>query len=137
MLRNEMGSEQGALPIPESGRKRQVLVIDDNKPVRESVSRTLVSLGHQVTLSSNGFDGGLLFCTRDYDLVIIDLHMPQTKIWQLTGILKTHSPKTPVILVAEPHEEKSSTNHVEAIIPKPLKLDDIEGTVRRLLSNGK
>jgi hypothetical protein len=35
------------------------------------------------------------------------------------------------------HWKKSDTNSVDAIIPKPFKLKDIEGTVRRLLYSGK
>jgi CheY-like chemotaxis protein len=139
MMQSEIVTEQGAHPIPTLGRKRQVLVVDDNKAVREALSRMLVSLGHNVTLSSNGFDGGLLFCTRSYDLAIIDLEVPQMNVWELSRIFKDHSPRTPVIVVTRfcdnQASEKMNPNSVDSIVPKPFKLNEIEGTVRRLLNS--
>jgi len=92
MLQSEIVIENGPHPIPALGRKSPVLVVDDNKTNREAVSRMLVSLGHKVTLAGNGFEGGILFLTRSYDLAIIDLDVPQMNIWELARILKEHSP---------------------------------------------
>lgn len=140
MLQTEIGREKSPHPIPTLGRKRQVLVVDDNKTIREALSRMLVSMGHKVTLAGNGFDGGILFLTRSYDLAIIHLDVPQMNVWELSRIFKDHSPKTPVIMVTGFWEGKhwgnSDMNSVDAIIPKPFKLNDIEGTVRRLLNSG-
>jgi CheY-like chemotaxis protein len=139
MLRSEIVIENGPHPIPALGRKSPVLVVDDNKTNREAVSRMLVSLGHKVTLAGNGFEGGILFLTRSYDLAIIDLDVPQMNIWELARILKEHSPKTPVIVASglnkgEPLAEPDR-DRVDAIIPKPFKLKELEGTVRRVLNS--
>jgi two-component system capsular synthesis sensor histidine kinase RcsC len=140
MLQTEIVRQTSPQPIPRSGRKRQVLVIDDDKTYREALSRMRVSLGYNVTLSTNGFDGGLLFCTRDYDLVIIHLKVPQMNVWELSRIFKEHSPKTPVVMATEfsgyRQWKPSDTNCVDAIIPTPLKLKEIEGILRRLLNSG-
>ena len=140
MLQHEIVTEQIAHPIPALERKRQVLVIDDDKAVREALSRRLVSLGHNTTLVSNGFDGGVLFCTRDYDLVIIDLQVPQMNVWELSRIFKEHAPKTPVIMAAWFGEDQYwadlGTSRVDALIRKPFTLSEIEKTVERVLNNG-
>ena len=140
MLQTEIVRERGPQPVPRSGRKRQVLVIEDDKTYREAFSKMLVSLGYHVTLCTNGFDGGLLFCTRDYDLVIIHLKVPQLNVWELSRIFKDHSPKTPVVMATEfrgyRQWKPSDTNCVDAIIPTPFKLKEIEGTVQGLLNSG-
>ena len=140
MLKSEIVREQSPLPIPALGTKRQVLVIEDNKTVRKAVSRRLVSLGYRVTLASSGYEGGILFLTRSFDLAIIDVDAPQMKVWQLSRIFKEHSPTTPVIVANgftdEKHREEGGKSCVDAIIPKPVKLNDVEWTVWRLLTSG-
>jgi len=140
MLQSEIEMEKGTHLIPALGRKRQVLVVDDNKTVRETVSGMLVSSGYNVTLASNGFEGGILFLTRSYDLAIIDLDVPQMNIWELSRIFKDHSPKTPVIIVTgfreDKHWKNPGTNSVDAMILKPFDMKEIEETVHRLLNSG-
>jgi DNA-binding response OmpR family regulator len=140
MLQPEIVIELGPQPIPALAKKTQVLVIDDDKAVRETLSRMLVSLGYKVTLAGNGFQGGVLFLTRSYDLAIIDLEVPQMNVWELSSILKERSPKTPVIVVTrfseDKHWEKADMNCVDAIILKPFLMNEIGKTVRRFLNNG-
>lgn len=141
MLESEIIMEKVPHPIPALERKRQVLIVDDNKTVRKAVLRMLVSLGCKVTPAGNGYEGGILFLTRSLDLAIIDLNLPQMKVRQLSRIFKTHSPNTPVIVATGFSNNKPwrqvGMNFVDATIPKPFKLDEIEGTVQRLLGNGR
>ena len=140
MLQNEIVRQTGPQPIPRSGRKRQVLVVDDSQAVREVLSKTLCFFGYDVTLAGNGIEAGRLFFTGSYDLVITDLEMPLLNGWELSRLIKERSPNTPVIVVSgafdEAHWEKMNMNCVDAIVLKPFKLKDIEETVQRLLNSG-
>ncbi len=140
MLQTEIVRQKGPQPIPTLGRKRQVLVVDDSQAVREVLSKTLSFLGYDVTLAGNGIEAGRLFFTGSYDLVITDLEMPLLNGWELSRLIKERSPNTPVIVVSgdfdETHWKKVNMRCVDAIILKPFKLNDIEGTVRRLLNSG-
>jgi CheY-like chemotaxis protein len=140
MLQNEILMEEAPHPIPALGRKRQVLVVDDNEAVREVLSKTLSYWGYDVTLAGNGLEAGTLFLTGDYDLVITDLQMPLMNGWELARLIKERSPNTPVMVVSgacdETHWEKTNMRFVDAIILKPFKLKEIEGTLRRLLNSG-
>jgi len=140
MLQTEIGREKSPHPIPTLGRKTQVLVVDDSQAVREVLSKTLSFLGYDVTLAGNGIEAGRLFFTGSYDVVITDLEMPLLNGWELSRLIKERSPNTPVIVVSgafdETHWEKTNMSCVDAIILKPFKLKDIEGTVRRLLNSG-
>jgi CheY-like chemotaxis protein len=139
MLEQEMAMEKGPHPIPSLGKKRQVLVVDDNKAVQDVLSRMLAFLGYSVTVAGNGLEGGTLFITSPYDLVITDLQMPLMNGWELSRLVKERSPKTPVILVTgsydEKHCEKMSMNCVDAVIPKPFRVQEIEKTIQRLLNS--
>ena len=140
MLEHETATEKGPHAIPAMGKKREVLIVDDNKAVQEVLSRMISFLGYHVTLAGNGLEGGTLFLTSPYDLVITDLQMPLMNGWELSRLVKERSPKTPVIVITgscdDNHWDKLKMNGVDAIIPKPFKLKEIGKTVQGLLSSG-
>lgn len=140
MLQSEVMMEKRTNALPALRRKRQVLVVDDNKAVQDVLSRMLSFLGYDVTLAGNGLEAGTLFLTGSYDLVITDLQMPLMDGWELSRLIKERSPNTPVMVVSgacdETNGDKTNLSCVDAVILKPFKLKEIEGAVRRLLNNG-
>lgn len=68
-----------------------MLVIDDNMTVQDVLSRSLSSLGHNVTLAGNGLIGETLFLISPHDLVIVNVQMPLMNIWELSRVLKERS----------------------------------------------
>jgi DNA-binding NarL/FixJ family response regulator len=82
----------------------------------------------------------MLFLTRSYDLAIIDLAVPQMNVWELARIFKDHSPSTPVIVITRFNKDepltKADRDKVDAIVPKPFRLNEIEETVQRFLNGG-
>jgi CheY-like chemotaxis protein len=139
MLEPEVMTGKAPHPIPALGRKRQLLVVDDNHAVQEVLSKMLSFLGYDVTLAGNGIEAGTLFLTGSYDLVITDLQMPLMNGWELSQLIKERSPNTPVMVVSgacdQMYWEKMNMRYVDAIVLKPFKLKEIEKTVERLLSN--
>jgi CheY-like chemotaxis protein len=57
-------------------RKRNILVIDDDEAMRETIAFFLEEKGHSVTVCENGIEGVALFTQHTYDLVITDIMMP-------------------------------------------------------------
>jgi CheY-like chemotaxis protein len=56
--------------------KRNILVIDDDEAMRETIAFFLEEKGHSVTVCENGIEGVALFTQHTYDLVITDIMMP-------------------------------------------------------------
>ena len=140
MLEPGIVMEKSPHTIPAPQRRRQLLVVADNKTVQDVLSRMLSFLGYHVTLADNGLEGGTLFLEDSYDLVITGLQMPLMNGRELSRFVKKQSPNTPVIVITEFREDKSwekpNTKFVDAIIAKPFKLNEIEKTVQRLLNSG-
>ena len=138
LAKTEIGREKSPHPIPTLERKRQVLVVDDNQAVREVLSRTLSFLGYDVTPAGNGLEAGTLFLTGSYDLVLTDLQMPLMNGWELSRLVKERCPKTPVIVVTGlsnlNHRENANLNCVDAMIPKPFRLEELDRTLQRFLN---
>ncbi|MFT5852215.1 MAG: two-component system chemotaxis response regulator CheY [Colwellia sp.] len=78
-----------------------ILVIDDKKSVRDTISNFLVSLGHSVNTAVNGLDGFEKAQQAPYSLYIIDHLMPLMNGVTLSKNLKknTFCAKTPIIFM--------------------------------------
>jgi CheY-like chemotaxis protein len=130
---------KGLHAIPTSGTKGQVLVVDDDEAIRSLLSRTLSFIGYDVSHAGNGLEASTLFFTGSYDLVVTDFEMPLMNGWELARLVKEQSPHTPVIVITgtrdDKHWEKLNTRYVDAIIPKPFRLKEIQETVHTLLNH--
>ena len=78
-----------------------VLVIDDKKSVRDTISKFLVSLGHSVHTAVNGLDGYEKAQQSPYNLYIIDHLMPLMNGVVLSKNLKNNPlcSKTPILFM--------------------------------------
>lgn len=65
-----------------------ILVVDDEKAIRELLREGLKMIRHEVDVADNGVSGLKQFHRREYDLVIIDLIMPEKDGIEFIGALK-------------------------------------------------
>jgi DNA-binding NtrC family response regulator len=79
----------------------RVLVVDDEPLIRWSVSETLSDCGHQVVESGDGQSarGAVRAASRAFDVIVLDLRLPDTKDLSLLSSLRKLAPKTPIILM--------------------------------------
>ena len=54
----------------------RILLVDDEPRIRDFITRALVTAGYDVAAASSGNEGLRLALARDYDLIILDLIMP-------------------------------------------------------------
>lgn len=78
----------------------RVVVIDDEEPIRRTLSLLLERAGHEVVLACNG-EEGLQRC-RDAapDLVMTDIHMPLLDGIAVAMALRASAPALPVIVMS-------------------------------------
>ncbi len=76
----------------------QVLVIDDEEPVRQAM-HFLLRKYCDVTAVSNGWDGIQEAKKRDYDIAIVDIRMPGLSGLETLQQLKEASPETEVLMI--------------------------------------
>ena len=77
-----------------------ILVMDDDADVRRSLERVLVSRGHQVLLAADGGEGLRTWRERGADLVLLDIHMPNTDGIEVLVQLRGKAPRLPVIVIS-------------------------------------
>ena len=107
----------------ETGR---VLVVDDNKVSRLLLARGLEQQGHRVTFAENGRQALVLLRDRPFDLVLLDVMMPELDGEQVLATL-TGEPglrDIPVIMISASDELDSVVRCIELgaedYLPKPL-----------------
>ena len=115
----------------------KILIVDDEKAIRDVLSDTLSFLGYEVTVGSNGHEGLSLFLNDSFGLVFTDMHMPGMDGWTLARRIKDKSPNTPVVLITGSEKETVMKtfkgSFVDTVIFKPLSLEDIQKTVQGFL----
>ena len=75
-----------------------ILVIDDEKAVRDTMRRLLERHGHEVLDAANGREA--LRTTAPYDLVITDINMPEMDGIEVIMALTDRRPGLPVIAIS-------------------------------------
>lgn len=110
-------------------REANILVIVYEHILRDILTRILINKGHKVVTCSVGFNGirTLEKWKGKFDLVVIDIHLPDIGGLSVAKKVKKISQKTPVVLIRG-WEKKLDTKElknsgVDLIISKPFYLD--------------
>jgi DNA-binding response OmpR family regulator len=119
-------------------RHKRILVVDDEQPIRDILSKMLTWTGFEVDVACTGNEGLNLFRKMPFDLVITDLEMPGMNGWVLTSQIKKESPHTPVLVVTgsdrEDLEEKQAEVFADGVIFKPFRWVELNKALQKLLS---
>lgn len=91
----------GNLPVDRisSPRPRRILVIDDEADIRESLELLLTAEGYSVDLAENAATGLQKFECGIYDLVLLDLMMPDRSGMEVLADIRQRDTETPVFML--------------------------------------
>lgn len=85
--------------------KDQVLLIDDDKLILKAVETALQRENIQVNTTLSGIEGLRLAKTFRYDVIILDLLIPDTDGFELIRELRASGIYTPIIIISGKEEE--------------------------------
>jgi CheY-like chemotaxis protein len=77
-------------PIPS---KRQILVVDDDPSVRETLALLLISAGYDVATAGDGFGALLQLRKMLPDVIVTDLDMPDMSGFELLSVVRRRFPR--------------------------------------------
>ncbi len=83
--------------MPET--KGKILIVDDDAAIRESLETFLAFEGYQVDLAVDGTSGLLALEAKAYDLVLLDLMMPDRSGLEVLKDLRQRDVETPVMVI--------------------------------------
>ena len=116
-----------------------VLVVDDEAPVRRTMTRALEMMGCKVVVAEDGSVAleRVRQYGRPFDLVLLDLTMPQMDGVQTLRELRRMRPELPVILMSGFAQTQAiarfGEHRMSGFLQKPFKLDELTRLVTRVL----
>jgi DNA-binding response OmpR family regulator len=132
------GANQTAVPPKRSLR---ILCIDDDEQILESLKDCLTYFDHRVRSASGGKYGVELFFTsilksEPFDVVIVDLSMPDFNGCEVARRIKIESPKTPIVMMTgEDTGSKEAglmSELVDAVVRKPPHIQELNNLLLRV-----
>ncbi|MFP4524815.1 MAG: sigma-54-dependent transcriptional regulator [Bacteroidales bacterium] len=115
----------------------KILAIDDEKTIRESLKEILEYENHEVELSADGEEAIELFKENKYDLVLLDIKMPQMDGIEVLEKLIGIAPDIPVIMISGHGSIDTAVDCIKKgaydFIEKPLDLNRLLVTVKNAM----
>jgi two-component system response regulator PilR (NtrC family) len=117
--------------------KGKILIVEDEKSMREVLEILLEGENYDVTSASNGLEG-LSYISKDiFDLVITDMKMPKVDGFELLRKIKETSPDTIVIMITAFGTTETAIEAMKLgaydYINKPFKIDEIRLIVKKAI----
>jgi two-component system KDP operon response regulator KdpE len=113
-----------------------VLIVDDEKPIRDFVQKNLDVRGFRVIVASNGVDALDIFNSKNIDLVILDIMMPHLNGLETTRRIRQIS-KVPIIILSALGEELDKIQAFDLgaddYLTKPFGVGELLARVKAVL----
>jgi CheY-like chemotaxis protein len=122
----------------------KILVVDDDAAVRDAFRLALEDMPVEVMSATDAEAGVALGSQEQIALVILDLRMPGRDGVSALEALRETGYRAPIVIVTgfadeftERLEEARATGLAFDLLTKPLDRNQIRGTVKRLLADGR
>ncbi len=116
---------------------KRILIVDDEENAREALSKILAHDGYDVSSAANGVEALNYLRSRDVDLIITDINMPEMNGLAFLRELIRSRPESNVIMLTAYGEVES---YLEAMnlgafeyINKPIRYDDLKKVINKIL----
>jgi two-component system NtrC family sensor kinase len=115
----------------------QILIVDDERDIRQLLREMLSLEGHEVTEAVNGADALAKLRDASFDLVVTDVRMPSLSGMELLRRVREVSPSTEVIVATAYAELDTAIECMRAgafdLLRKPFNLQELFTCVSRAL----
>jgi two-component system OmpR family response regulator len=114
-----------------------ILLVEDDETLADGLSHSLADCGFDVTLAMTGAYADSALRTRAYDLVILDLGLPDTDGREVLRQLRARKSAVPVLILTARDGLNDRVSGLELgaddYMVKPFELRELEARVRALL----
>ncbi len=112
---------------------KKVLIVDDDKQIRNFLNDVLRTSGYEVECASNGKEAFKLLQYKKFDLLITDNKMPKMDGLELIKKIRKRNMDIKVIVISGEEIEKSFTEFgISEFFRKPLRYKNLLKSLKRL-----
>ncbi|HNU92820.1 MAG TPA: response regulator [Spirochaetota bacterium] len=114
----------------------KILVVEDEQHQRELYAMELQDEGYEVDQAANGREAVEKVKANKYDLVVLDIRMPEMDGIEALGKILSRDKKIPIIIYTAYSNYKSNfmTWTADAYITKSSNLDELKGKIQEILA---
>jgi CheY-like chemotaxis protein len=116
----------------------RVLVVDDDKGLRNLFGKRLQSVGHDVLYAANGQEGLGVAESEQPDLIILDYQMPIMRGDEMMGLLRQKDwgkgIKVVFVSASASLDHLSNLHEADTVLYKPITGQELNNTIKQLLS---
>jgi DNA-binding response OmpR family regulator len=114
---------------------KKILLVDDERSIRESLGKILGAENYEVVLAENGQEAIEKYGAGRIDLLILDLNMPLKNAWATLERLVGINPLLPVVIITGRSNQRAlaETAGADVLMEKPLDVPLLLQTIRELL----
>ncbi len=149
MILGTKAQEEATLPlitkhtIRENRRRLKVLLVEDNQVNQKVATNLLSKRGHEVVVSNNGKEALAQLKQNKYDVVLMDVQMPEMDGYEATGIIRRNEKRTghyqPIIAMTahamKRDRERCMQAGMDGYVTKPFKVSELFDAIDQVTSN--
>ena len=118
----------------------RVLIVEDERKTAEYLHRGLTESGFVVDVAHNGDDGLHLALEEPYDLIVLDVGLPQRDGWSVLASLRRAGRQTPVLFLTARDAVSDRVRGLEEgaddYLVKPFAFSELLARIRSILRRG-
>ena len=109
-----------------------ILIIDDNKDITDAISLFAESQDHLCTISNNGKEGYNKIKNGGFDLILLDIAMPEFSGYDVLNTLKNENiDLSKIVVITASNLDSKATDDIEKLgifklLKKPISLDSLQ-----------
>ncbi len=110
-------------------RKLNILIVDDETCVRETIEQMLIDFGFKISLANDGFGAIKLVESEDFDVILLDIKMPGINgVETLKRIKSIHPSIKAIMMTGFPSDtliEEAMEGGANCVFYKPFNIEDL------------
>jgi len=122
-------------------RQPSILIVEDDSNLRQGLADNLTREGYHIQTASDGAEARVLLAKEGFDLVILDIMLPDTDGYTLCRLIRSGKRKPMVMMLTARTLEDDLVRGFEAgaddYLEKPYRLRELLSRVRALLRRGE
>ena len=118
----------------------RLLIVEDEIKTGDYLKQGLTEAGFQVCLARNGLDGHHLAMTELFDVIILDIMLPDVSGWRILELVREAKNDTPVLFLSARDSVDDRVKGLELgaddYLIKPFAFSEVLARVRTLIRRG-
>ena len=120
---------------------KKLLLVEDDKLIAKALKMSLHYRGFEIDPCETIEAGYELFTKKEFDIVILDVNLPDGSGYSLCQKLREQKPEIPILMLTARVDEGSAVKGIESgaddYVRKPFGLDELTARLNRLVGHKK